>query len=378
MLRDLHGHDGAIRRLAFSPSQNLLASAGEDRAGQVIRIEDIAARSTARTLSSAESDLAYDLGGKPIVAGATDAVVRVWHASGGQVALTFRGRLMVNGVTFGPDGRLAWTGADRRIHVWDLAASGEESRPVPPHLESVRSLAFSPDGWLLSLAGRDGSVLLQETEGRAGQRPLAGRHDGAVRSLAFSADGQWLASAGDDEVARVWDAASGEQVEMLRGHAGRVTAVAFSPDGARLATAGDDETVRLWDRDGSVLRETFTGHGGTVGGVAFSPDGGLLAWGNSDRTVTVRRLTDGREWPLKGHELGVTAVAFDPNGHRLASASEDGTVKLWETGGGQEVLTLRGHTGPVTSLAFSRNGWQLASASRDGHVKIWDAPRVRE
>src|SRR5262249_15945917 len=69
----------------------------------------------------------------------------------------------------------------------------------------------------------------------------------------------------------------------------------------------------------------------------------------------------------------VYSVAFSPDGTRLASASQDHTVKVWDTGTGQEVLTLKSHTDDVSSVAFSHDGARLASGSEDHTVKIWDA-----
>jgi WD40 repeat protein len=40
-----------------------------------------------------------------------------------------------------------------------------------------------------------------------------------------------------DKTAKVWDAASGQELLTLRGHNGHVYSVAWSPDGKRLATA---------------------------------------------------------------------------------------------------------------------------------------------
>jgi WD40 repeat protein len=53
--------------------------------------------------------------------------------------------------------------------------------------------------------------------------------------------------ASDDKTARIWDAAGGKEIAMLRGHQSWVRSAAFSPDGSCIVTASWDGTARIWD-----------------------------------------------------------------------------------------------------------------------------------
>ena len=76
-------------------------------------------------------------------------------------------------------------------------------------------------------------------------------HSHRVTSVAFCQDGKSLATGSGDNTARLWEAATREQLQTLEGHSGGVTSVAFSPDGKSLVTGSGDKTARrlaLWQR----------------------------------------------------------------------------------------------------------------------------------
>ena len=65
--------------------------------------------------------------------------------------------------------------------------------------------------------------------------------------MAWSPDGERLATGSADQTAKVWGAASGQELLSLRGYNYFVTSVAWSPDGKRLATVSWDKTAKVWE-----------------------------------------------------------------------------------------------------------------------------------
>ncbi len=70
-------------------------------------------------------------------------------------------------------------------------------------------------------------------------------HQDSVSAVSFSPDGQTLASGSRDKTVRVWDRATGKELQRLS-HEDTVYAVSFSPDGKTLASWSADNTVRVW------------------------------------------------------------------------------------------------------------------------------------
>ena len=70
-------------------------------------------------------------------------------------------------------------------------------------------------------------------------------HAGRVNSAAFSPDGQRIVTASWDKTARVWEAATGQQLAVLSGHEGWLHSAVFSPDGRRIVTTSADGTALI-------------------------------------------------------------------------------------------------------------------------------------
>ena len=72
--------------------------------------------------------------------------------------------------------------------------------------------------------------------GPSGGRPVSARRDGQHAGL--QADGAVLAAAGKDGSVRLWDAATGKELQRFQGHEGNVSQVFFSSTGKTLVSIG--------------------------------------------------------------------------------------------------------------------------------------------
>jgi WD40 repeat protein/serine/threonine protein kinase len=294
------------------------------------------------------------------------------------------------GVAFSPDRRWLATGNASDLVIWNAATGKVEFRLTDPGNRDypVLSLAFSPDsrriiaGYGRFYSSDVGHANLRDLTSRKLIDRIPGRRK-EVYSVAFSPDGREVALAGEGLVEQ-WDlTATPRWIRSIPCHGGAadrrsVCAVAFSPDGRCLASGGFDRTLRLWDRATGLEIQAFYGHEGFVRGLAFSPDGRWLVSASEDLSLKLWEVASGRKLAdFHGHQSFTSCVAFrPPDGQLIASGGVDGAVKLWLTTP-RAPLTLTGHGGFVTGLAFLPESQRLVSGETNysyrGRLMLWDA-----
>ena len=344
----------------------------------------------------------FNSDGTSVVTASSDKTARVWNAATGREIVALMGHCpptidygrlgcAVKSAAFSPDGQRVVTGSDdKTARVWD-AATGREIAVLKGHEDLVRSAAFSPDGQRVVTASNDKTARIwnaatgREVAGLKGHCPPGvdyGTLGCFVMSAAFGPDGTKVVTASSDRTARVWDAATGREIAVLKGHENWVLSAAFSPNGQRVVTASLDKTARVWDAATGREIASLRGHcpaGAdygmlecTVRSAAFSPDGRQVVTASWDKTARLWDAATGQEIAvLKGHQNWVNSAAFSPDGAKVVTASNDKTARVWDAATGEEISILTGHGDQVNSAAFSPDGQRVVTASGDKTARIW-------
>jgi WD40 repeat protein len=152
----------------------------------------------------------------------------------------------------------------------------------------------------------------------------------------------------------VWDAESGAELAVLRGHEDEVTSVSYSPDGARIASVSaeplaesEDHAVRLWDARSGECLDVIQGSE-DVRAIAAGSQAFPLRAQARGLEYAVERVDSGR--PVAWFPVTFLEIVIHPSGRTWAGASANHLYIITLEGGD----TLRAGNEPLPLPATSR------------------------
>ena len=276
-------------------------------------------------------------------------------------------------------------GLDRpiRINLADWASQLSRPLRLPPmrHSGPILGLAFRREGRALVSVGKDGVARIWDTAtGKEVEPPLelkSDPSDARLERARFGPGESGLLGAVDDRGrATVWDVNHRRRLASPAAcpHGHRIRDIAF-PDSQSLITCDNDGMVRWWDM--TTRRPLGVGgspeqrrRGNTT--LALSSDGRTLVTGGQDRRVLRWDVATRRPLEPELHlDSPVEAIALTPDGRKVITGRRAGRLHIWDA------ETERGFDLPpqgteVTSLAVSPDGRVFASGTEGGVVRLWD------
>ena len=366
-------HDWIITCVAFSPDGKRFASGAQDSKIKVWDTASLKLLATLATDRGAVWSVAFTPDNRLLSAG-SDGQARFWDEAKGIATSTFPGNMAAlsqsNSIlATAQSSPFTWEPAGP-VTVWNYQ-TGQKLLELP---EPGRRVSLSADGRVLAVAGPKRGIKLWDVPSGKFLRSL--ETVDSVWSLAFSPQGDQLAAAGWDNGVLVWDLAQDSPPQTLPGHTLSAWWVVFSPDGKTVAATGSDQSIRLWENRTWQPQGTLRGHGSEVWCATFHPAGDLLVTGSKDQSIAIwQTLAKPKGEPIKNSEW--RRPALSPDGQWLvAFAQQEHALQpaLWNVGKRQRAAAIPAER----VLGFSRDGHSVICLNEAaGALDVWDVAERR-
>jgi len=190
------------------------------------------------------------------------------------------------------------------------------------------------------------------------------RSSGSKPTLAISPDGTLLAVAGVDSAAHIYELSTGKRFHGDEGFCNSVESVDFSSNGKTILTADFDARVQIWDAVGFRRRLDYQSQGQDRRNSAISPDHRRFAFAE-DHRIEFHALDGSRApgpIPLS-KDAKIDAIAFSRDGRFLRTLKLDAkpAISVYDVLFGKQVRTIEFDD---TLGIDGRTGWELSAQSR--------------
>lgn len=332
--RSIAADSRSVNVLAFSADDARVATGGE---AEGVKIWDVASGRLLRTLGCDGKrvlTLAFGNDGRTVAAAVIGGTTRIWDSNSGEPLARFdRDNAEAAAGAYSPDGQRFAIGIRGSVKLWDIASSRflwsttlEDGAGQPS--EDAGPIAFSGDGSQLLAANVQQAVfLLDAADGRIRKRLLEPSL-GTIYSLRFSARGEQGLLSDENRTAVVWRF-DDDRLLTLHGHTGPVLSADFAPDDRLILTSSSDGTARVWDAASGEELDTVSVHAEQMPdapfqAAQFGPAGTSVLSGSIDGEIRLDVIGEELRTPAQLAAILRCHVPWQLAGDDLAPTSRNG------------------------------------------------------
>jgi len=321
------GHSAAINTIAFSPGDDVIASAGDDN--KIILWDFLTTKQFAVLLGHEKkiTEISFHPTEPILASSSVDSTLKFWNIKTGKCLNTLQFRYPVHGVQFHPDGKSIAT-AGIEINIFSYPELNKQKLPLISKKEFT-SLKYSDDGSMLAFGGiqedlayvvnlKDsallkkitasvadfkfdataGTILYCTSQGMAGEIGISEKVKkkststdwmlNSINSLELTKTHLYLAN--DNGEIHVYERETYLEQKILKSKRAKINSIEISHSGHYLASAGANRSILIWDINTGQATKLFKGSVGKINALAFSKDGKEILIGYEDGSLRKTNL----------------------------------------------------------------------------------------
>jgi len=313
--------------------------------------------------------------------------INIWDTNAREQIAEWEIPAHINVAAFSPIGTLLAISFNDEIHLWNWQIGAFRGKMIGQRrpwerLPRDRASAFSPDGRYLIVASTRPDVELWNVKTRRLEGHFEGHTGNWVENAVLSPDGKRLATYEKDGTeVYVWDVDTQQLLWREQSGISRISDVVFSPDNRHLYVVtqtrtlnrsggpwqGWDDQVRVWDVASGKQLDAFGDDFYFLKATALSPDGKTMLLHYWDAVVL---------WSIESQQPLNVSVDFvsswkdalSANGQTFVSVTPY-FIKTWDIPSRQMRLLISAERGLFRESAISSDGKKLA-IGRDPWVEV--------
>ncbi|KJE91147.1 testis mitotic checkpoint BUB3 [Capsaspora owczarzaki ATCC 30864] len=268
-----------------------------------------------------------------LLASCWDSTLRLYNAATNTLLANFAHASAVLDSTFGPEGRVCYSGAvDGSLSSCDITTGAQST--LGGHAQGIRCVKFDPATGLVVTGSWDESVKLWDA--RTARCVSTHQQSAKVFAMACTSDSKLIVGTADRHIL-IWDLRKMESVLQRR-----------------------ESSLKFQTR---CIQPFSNGHGYVLGSIE-----GRIAVEYIDPSPAVQQ----KKYAFKCHRVPingvntiypVNSISFHPLYNTFASGGGDGIVSIWDGLNKRRICQLRPYPTSIASLAFNHDGSLLAIAS---------------
>ncbi|HAA55559.1 MAG TPA: hypothetical protein DCE42_12430 [Myxococcales bacterium] len=376
-------HRASIESIAWSPTEDLLATGSVDKEIRLWRITNrrLTLERVLKGHTGTPQTMVFSMDGKTLISGGDDNLILMWDVKTGTLKRTLKHHAHpILRIKLDRTGAFFFSVDKQKVHIWDTQTGGLNGSISAP-AAALYSIAISSDNKTLVLVAdarrytNEGIYLYDWKQTLL----LRKQKTPNLRDAVCIPTGEVL-YLNEGKAATFADLATLTTSTVLGGATAPIRRFGSNSRKDRFLIINEDNTVQLWDAAKKQVLRSIAGVHGNVKDASVSRNDDFVALVTDENELLIVSKDGTTVARREGHFNQINFIKISPDGKLLVSGSQDRTFRVWELPHGRYLYTLRDIPGVIQEMDIRPDSKQLAALEVENPsyrvyiktLRLWD------